>query len=148
MLTGATVSAVIQSKSKTPPADHEHAVYEQEPTLAKRVIGVDEWGNFYDEDNPISVKLPDFVGQSVQIITTTVTTSAIKIEVPEGVNKYTIFHQTEDGVVHWGDNNVDSNYPTLIDGDVIEIEGEEDFEIYGVTTTGTITVFAVSVIED
>lgn len=33
--------------------DFERAVYEEEPTVAKRVILVDEFGNKYDEDNPL-----------------------------------------------------------------------------------------------
>ena len=55
----ATVSASPQDKNITPPVDHEHAVYEQEPTLAKRTISVDEFGNFYDVNNPIPVRLSD-----------------------------------------------------------------------------------------
>ena len=33
--------------------DFERAVYEEEPTVAKRVVLVDKFGNKYDEDNPL-----------------------------------------------------------------------------------------------
>lgn len=35
--------------------DHERAVYEEEPTVAKRVVIVDKWGNKIDETNPLAV---------------------------------------------------------------------------------------------
>lgn len=51
----AFVFAEEQDKSKLKPDDIEQAVYEQEPTVAKRVIPVDQEGNFYDEDNPLPI---------------------------------------------------------------------------------------------
>ncbi len=49
----ATISAEEQKKNQIFNTDQEQAIYEQEPTLARRLINVDEWGNFYTEDNPI-----------------------------------------------------------------------------------------------
>jgi hypothetical protein len=37
--------------------EHERAVYMEEPIVAKRVIGVDEYGNFYNTDNPVPVTI-------------------------------------------------------------------------------------------
>ena len=42
-----------QDKSIPKSDDIDQAVYEQEPVVAKRTISVDEFGNFYNEDNPI-----------------------------------------------------------------------------------------------
>lgn len=39
--------------------DQNMATYEQEPTLARRSVLVDEFGNFYDTDNPFKVQLSD-----------------------------------------------------------------------------------------
>lgn len=48
-----------QDRPGIPTEQHERAVYEEEPTLAKRVILVDEFGEFYEEDNPLPVQLSD-----------------------------------------------------------------------------------------
>ncbi|HLD91716.1 MAG TPA: hypothetical protein VI911_12015 [Patescibacteria group bacterium] len=50
-----SISAEEQRKSTPVLNDREAAIYEQEPTVAKRVIQVDEWGRFYNNNNPISV---------------------------------------------------------------------------------------------
>lgn len=42
-----------QEKSKIRPDDIDQAVYEPDPIVAKRVIPVDEYGNFYNSDNPL-----------------------------------------------------------------------------------------------
>jgi hypothetical protein len=49
----ATVEASEQNRPSIPPADYERAVYEEEPIVAKRVIGVDRYGELYSEDNPM-----------------------------------------------------------------------------------------------
>lgn len=50
-----TISAEAQNKVIPPINDRESAIYEQEPTVAKRVIQVDEWGRFYSISNPLPV---------------------------------------------------------------------------------------------
>lgn len=54
-----TVRAEEQPKSKLPPNDITQAVYEQEPTVAIRTFSVDEFGNKYDTQNPLPVRLSD-----------------------------------------------------------------------------------------
>ena len=49
----ASVSANEQKRPQISADDFERAVYEEEPTVAKRVILVDEFGNKYDTDNPL-----------------------------------------------------------------------------------------------
>lgn len=44
-----------QDRINVPYDDQERATYETEPTLARRVIGVDELGNFWTTDNPFPV---------------------------------------------------------------------------------------------
>lgn len=44
-----------QDKSMLKPDDIEQATYEQEPVVARRVISVDQFGNFYDNDNPLPI---------------------------------------------------------------------------------------------
>lgn len=49
----ANVFANEQKRPQITGDDFERAVYEEEPTVAKRVILVDEFGNKYDTDNPL-----------------------------------------------------------------------------------------------
>lgn len=56
---GAYVYAEEQDKSMLKPDDAEQATYEQEPVVAKRVIQVDQFGNFYETENPMPVRLTD-----------------------------------------------------------------------------------------
>ena len=44
----ATIQGILQKRNDIPREDRERSVYEEEPTLAKRVILVDEYGNFLD----------------------------------------------------------------------------------------------------
>jgi hypothetical protein len=54
-----TVLQPEQDRPGIPLEQHERAVYEEEPVLAKRVILVDGYGEFYDTDNPLKVQLSD-----------------------------------------------------------------------------------------
>lgn len=53
---GATLAAPEQQRPAIPIQEHERAVYEEEPVVAKRVFLVDDQGDPYDEDNPIPVE--------------------------------------------------------------------------------------------
>ena len=53
---GATIGAAEQGKTANPPdGDHYKAVYESDPTVADRVVFVDQYGNFYDKNNPMPI---------------------------------------------------------------------------------------------
>jgi len=52
---GASIGAQEQDKNRIPPDDHQAAIYEADPTVADRVVFVDQYGNFYDEDNPLPI---------------------------------------------------------------------------------------------
>lgn len=52
---GANISAAEQNKSNIPIDDHRTAVYEGDPTVADRVIQVDQYGRFYDANNPMPI---------------------------------------------------------------------------------------------
>jgi len=53
VLAGATVFANEQKRPTIDINEFERASYEEEPTVAKRVILVDEFGNKFTEDNPL-----------------------------------------------------------------------------------------------
>lgn len=52
---GAFIYAEEQDKAKIKPDDQDIATYEQEPTVARRVVSVDQFGDFYDNDNPLPI---------------------------------------------------------------------------------------------
>jgi hypothetical protein len=52
---GAVIYAEEQARPSIPLQEHERAVYEEEPTVAKRVFIVDELGNPVDAENPLPV---------------------------------------------------------------------------------------------
>ena len=54
---GATVEAGTQERIRIGPADRAAAIYAQEPVVADRNVLVDEFGRYYNIDNPIATKL-------------------------------------------------------------------------------------------
>lgn len=44
-----------QDKVRIKKDDQDAATYEQEPTVARRVVQVDQFGDFYDDDNPMPI---------------------------------------------------------------------------------------------
>ena len=53
------ISSEEQSRSKVPEQEVERITYEEEPTVARRVIQVDKYGNKYTTENPFPVQLSD-----------------------------------------------------------------------------------------
>lgn len=52
-------SVADQDRSNIPPADYERAVYSEEPTMAKRVINVNKYGEENSPENPVYTQLSD-----------------------------------------------------------------------------------------
>lgn len=52
---GAAIGAEEQNKNNIPWEDHYRAVYESDPVVADRVVFVDKYGNFYDNNNPMPI---------------------------------------------------------------------------------------------
>lgn len=51
----AMIEAAEQPKNNIPRDDHYSAIYESDPTVADRVVFVDQYGNFYDDNNPLPI---------------------------------------------------------------------------------------------
>lgn len=49
------ILAPSQNKNNIPDKDHYAAVYEADPIVADRVIFVDKYGRFYDQNNPLPI---------------------------------------------------------------------------------------------
>lgn len=54
---GATIRQPEQDRPGIPTEQHERAVFAEEPILAKRTILVDEYGNYYNEENPLPINV-------------------------------------------------------------------------------------------
>lgn len=55
MALAATIAAPEQNKNNIPGDDHYSAIYESDPTVADRIVLVDQYGRFYGESNPIPI---------------------------------------------------------------------------------------------
>lgn len=53
---GAVIGAESQDKNNIPGDDHYAAIYESDPTVADRVIPVDQYGNLISQNNPLPVQ--------------------------------------------------------------------------------------------
>jgi hypothetical protein len=51
----ATIEAVVQPRSKVPEQEVERLTYDEEPTVARRVVLVDPYGDYYTLDSPLPV---------------------------------------------------------------------------------------------
>lgn len=51
----ATIEAIVQPRSKIPEQEIERLTYEEEPTVARRAVLVDPYGDFYTSDSPLPV---------------------------------------------------------------------------------------------
>jgi hypothetical protein len=77
------IRAEEQDRPGIPTEQHERYVYAEEPIMAKRVISVDEYGNYYSESNPLTVKLSEdspLVLENVQVDLDGVSTEQKQIE--------------------------------------------------------------------
>lgn len=109
--TTALGSAVYQGQIDRPnvPADDQRrATYEQEPTLARRVIQVDEFGEFYTTENPFPVQIDG------DIIIGSVAVDITDKESSPGANDYDII-RLGDGE-HELDINPDGSLPVTMSG--------------------------------
>lgn len=95
----AEIGAVEQQKSVIPDKDHYEAIYEQEPTVADRVVMVDEFGEIYSDENPLPIAFDGTISVGRVIV--------------EGENGNTI-EPNADGSINVNSSNlpavVDTNY--------------------------------------
>jgi hypothetical protein len=94
----AQISAAFQDRNHIPREDRERAVYEEEPTLAKRVIPVDCVGDFYNENNrfPVDVEgtfnadIESPNNQEIQNIPVVNANTEFSVNLPNGTKHYRI----------------------------------------------------------
>lgn len=87
---------------------------------------------------------------SPDIVKTVVTTTATRIKTPVNSREFVLFHQEADESFFMGDKDVSVSDVEVFDGDMVEftqMQKDDGNEIYGITSTGTVTVFAMGVIK-
>lgn len=104
---------------------------------------------FRNIDNETVVAVTEVLnntGNAINVTKTTVTSIATQILMPEGINQYSIFHQTTGGILYYNeDNSVGATDPQLKTNDVLNVTGVKDFEIWMKSSAGDITVFVTSI---
>jgi hypothetical protein len=89
----AYIESPAQERPSIPPADYERAVYEEEPTVAKRVFPVDKYGKNYDKVNrfPVEGSFTNDNPNFQKILTFPINdTNEFVINLPDNTKKYRI----------------------------------------------------------
>lgn len=88
------IEAAEQDREPIRPDDFERAVYAEEPVVAKRVIAVDENGNYYNSNNPFPVDA------SVSIGDVLIETNGYDTNAPDSINITGSENGAETGLKH------------------------------------------------
>lgn len=153
---GAVIYAPEQSRPSIPAQEHERAVYEEEPTVAKRVFIVDELGNPVDGKSPLPVlaTVQPLEGPSAQLVLSVGTATVIEIKVGASAlpSRKVITLQPLTGQVYlyFGDDGAAPSAATVAaSGLVLYRKAKETYEasasqkVYMLAVTGTATVAVV-----
>jgi len=84
---------------------------------------------------------PDQTKNTLKLIKQTVGTSAVALNLPEDIYSVSIYHQTDGTLVHFGSSVVDTTYPTLAANDVLELEGDDDLNLFVLSDTASTPMF-------
>ena len=80
---------------------------------------------------------------------TSVSTTATQLIFPEKGTSFLIMHRTPNGIIHIkSDNSVSSVDFKLKEDDILEIDGNIDFELWAITESGTVDVFNMSIAKE
>lgn len=118
----------------------------------KDVVITDGDGDSGEVSKSGEIYVAPLPANSVDVVQTTVDTSAVQIDVPEEASSVSIRHITE-GTTLWVGNSSSitaggaGTFP-LLEGDIMEIDlikGNSN-EIYGILASGSITVYAIGAI--
>lgn len=84
---------------------------------------------------------------ALEILKQDVTTTPTTVVFPESTSVQ-IFHQTENAIVYFGDENVDNTYPKMIANSTLEINGRNDFTLWVVADAGAVPLFVMTGIKE
>lgn len=128
----ATIDAPEQPRPSIPLQEHERAVYEEEPVVAKRVFIVDDWGEPYDSDNPLPVEatISDNAPQNLFVYRRAYITAGVEASqlIPSNTKKLFVSIAGKNGVMRTsftsgGTNDPSGDYVTTETGNSYDREG-------------------------
>lgn len=97
----AAISALEQYRPSIPAQEHERAVYEEEPVVAKRIYLVDDIGESFNEDNPLPVlaTISDNAPTTVYVYRVPYPTADVEMSqiIPDNTKKIRIALENLDG---------------------------------------------------
>jgi len=89
-------------------------------------------------------------GNSIDVVTTNVGTSAVKIDMPAEASEITLLHREAGETLYIGGSNevtTATGFPVLENDAVgLSLKLGNDNEVYGIAASGTIEVYAIGVI--
>lgn len=146
VIDSATIEAPEQNKPVIKPDEWEQYTHEQEPILAKRVIQVDKWGNFYDKENPFPVDAQlnaenitvDIVNPDTPLILNVplaVADTEYAVAVPAGTKRFMLKIRDDDSkyLIAYNPGETTSNFVTKARGTT--------YESYDIDLTTDLTVY-------
>lgn len=111
VLAGAFIFAAEQNRPSVPEQSVERLTYEEEPTVARRVVVVDKMGNKIDGDNPIPIVISSSSGLGLRGpgLEGNISVGTIAVEVKVGATKLTNRQSVTllpiDSKMYWGFNS-------------------------------------------
>jgi len=84
---------------------------------------------------------PDQSKNTLREIVQVIGTTPEEIILPADIYEFKIFHLHKTALVHYGDEDVDTDYSTVAATDVIELDGDDDLTLYMVSDTIDTKIF-------
>ena len=124
----AAIQANEQERPSVPEQEVERATFEEEPTVARRVVIVDKWGNRIDDANPLPVSATISVASvgTPQIFNVNAPDSNIEYSqvLPNNTAQFHVRARNSSAKLHLSYvlNTTSTNYFTVMPGNIFTIE--------------------------
>lgn len=84
----ANISAPEQNRPGITDEDYNRAKYVEEPVVADRVIHVDEYGQYYNQENPFPISFPENLEPIILNIPVSTQNDDVLVNLPEDVRRF------------------------------------------------------------
>ena len=90
-----------------------------------------------------------FNNNTIDFVKTNISTTAKQIVFPEQGNQFIVIHKTDSGIMYVNkDENVATSDFPMNKNDILEISGRPDFNLWGITSSGSVDVFVITAIKE
>ena len=123
----AAIHANEQERPSVPVQEIERSTYEEEPTVARRVVIVDKWGNRIDDNNPLAVNATIDVSTvgNPQIFNINALDKNIEYSqaLPENTSQFIVRARNKAKLhIAYIANNTSTNFFTVVPGGIFKID--------------------------